>query len=207
MAAEKEQLVADDWSAERAAVLILNVFRHFSASKKDIPGFKRTIGVVVETDAVELICSGFDGYVDRGAASKPLLRVHAVRYHIHAFNRFQRRHVSRVLRQPDVGVPCSVDPGVIGALSCTVYVRDETFLRRGNNRILSARRREPGDEFQQFLIISRSGNGKVLKLTGRYVASHIRPIRLQCGCRSGDNNRLRSGRDFQLNVSTTDGVH
>ncbi|HYO81815.1 MAG TPA: hypothetical protein VES20_10460 [Bryobacteraceae bacterium] len=127
MAVEKEKLVADHWAAERAAVLVLNVFWHLGACKEYVARPEGAVRVVIEADTVEVVRSGLDSDVDRCAAGKALLRVHAVRYYIDRFDRFQRRHVRRVLWQPDVRVTGSIDTGAICALCCTVNVSNKTF--------------------------------------------------------------------------------
>ena len=114
--------------------------------------------MVLKRHAVPIVRARFDGYADRGSSGEALFRIHAIRDHVHRFDRFNRRNVCRVLRQPYMSVASPIDACIIRALRRTVHLRNEPLLGIRNDRILWPRRAKARYKFQQRLVVTPARN-------------------------------------------------
>ena len=103
VAAEVEQLVADDMPTHRAAEIVLDHVRRLgSGEREEVARACRIYDVVLEERAMRFVRAALQPHVDGGAARLSLLGVRAVGHHVHVLDRFNRRHEGRILHGPRV---------------------------------------------------------------------------------------------------------
>src|SRR5205807_10580201 len=116
VADEVEEPVANDRTTPGAAVLVVSPFSLLCAGGREVVLSPQLfVRVVLERRAMEIVGAALDLNIDRGSAGEPLLAVETVGHDVDGLERFERRHVGRNMRQPDVGGAHAVDPNVIGA--------------------------------------------------------------------------------------------
>src|SRR5205085_6787570 len=100
---KEKQLVLDDRAAQCSAVLVLNEFAlRMWRWAEIVSGLQGLIGVIFESGAMKIICPALDLDVDGCAARQSLLSIKAVGDNVDRLDCFERRHVRRDVRQPDI---------------------------------------------------------------------------------------------------------
>ena len=201
VAREIEEAVADDRAAERAAELVVFPVALWRARRREVAACSQVlVGVVLERRAVHRVGAALDLRVDRRAAGQALLRVEAVGDHVDGFERFERWHVGRDVRQPDIGRADAVDADVVRAAAGAVDVEDQRARRIGRHRVRFRRRREPRQRAEQVLVVAVDRHRQVDELVGFQLGAHLGAIRLQQGRLAGDRHRFGELSDLQLRI-------
>ena len=110
--------------------------------------------MIGERRSAELVGPRFRDDVDGRAAGHSLLGVEVVGRDVDRLDRLGRRHVDRMVRQPDEDVRRPVLPGVVVVPRRAVDVRRQRARRRVDDGILEARGRRARDEIDQLLVVA-----------------------------------------------------
>src|SRR5262249_39233376 len=130
VAGKEEELVLDYGAAKRPAILVLNKLAlHILRWAEIVSGLQRLVGMVFESGTVKIIRPALDLDVDRRAASQTLLGVETVGHDVDGLDRFERGHIRRHVRQPDVGRTDPVNARVVGRTAGAVDVEDQRTRR------------------------------------------------------------------------------
>ena len=120
------------------------MLKSISASRWGTAGkvarLQRFVIVVVEGRAVELVRAGLGDHRDRGAARHALLGVEVAGGDVDRVDGLRRRHVDRVVRQPDEDVGGAVELGVVAVARGAVDVRGQRAGGCRADAILEVRR-------------------------------------------------------------------
>ena len=181
-AREEEQLVFLDGSAESTAIHILDVLGHSGGRKiEKVLGAESAVGMVLKSDSVKVVGPGFGLHGDGRASGQPLLRIEVVGRNIHGLNRFLRRHVQRMMRQPRQHRGGAVQAGVVAVPGCPVHVRSQGSRRRIRHRILKVGRCRARNQVNETLVVPVLVQREIRDFLRAQFLVHIRPVGLE-GC-------------------------
>src|SRR6185369_4283432 len=154
----------DDRTTHGIAELRQNVLRIFRlvCSLKKPPRSETAVRVITPASAVKVVAATLDANVDRCAARESLFGVKRVRDDVHFLDRFRRRHVNRVRRQPWIDDAGAVNARVVLQARHAVDVVGDGPLWITCGRVLLATAiadetlasRRAGNQHQDALVVS-----------------------------------------------------
>ena len=151
-----------------------------------------------------VVGAGLGEHGDGGAPGHPLLGVEAGGRHADRVHRVRRRHVDRVVGQPDVDVGGAVEPRVVVVAGGAVDVRGEGPRGGVRDRVLEAGRRRPGHEVEQALVVPVVPEGQARDLLAIELGVDVAGVGLEQGHLGLDVDDLREGADLERDVDAGD---
>ncbi len=200
---EVEQFIAADGTANRAP--------HDRGARIDLArieiaaaGVQLVLLAEVERGAPDGVGSRFclDGC--RRPARHALSCVEAVGRNVDVLDGFCRRDVPGVVRQPHVDAGGAIDPRHVVVAIRPVDVCRERAAGRVRLRVLEDRRRGPGDQVHQVLVVAVLIQGKVGDILRPQVDADVGFVRLEDGRFAGDRDRFVQRANVQAAVDADD---
>ena len=177
-AAEEEQLIAADWSAQRHAIDIGNVLR-LGGRIEEILSLHG--GVIMESPcgAMQLVGTGLRDHRNSRTSGQPLFGIEVVRRDVDGFDSFCRRDIGSVMRQPEKHAQCAIDARRIVIAVNAIHVDGKRSRRSRLYGVLVLSGRGARHQVDEALVIPVVRQRDIDDLLGTDFGVHVGFIGLQ----------------------------